>query len=56
MSSGVLAAAMRGKPIGLRVRKTLWRAIVYLLLLILVAVALLPLLWMVSTVAQAGLP
>ena len=54
MSSGVLAAAMRGKPIGLRVRKTLWRAIVYLLLLILVAVALLPLLWMVSTSLKPG--
>ena len=54
MSSGVLAAAMRGKPIGLRIRRVAWRVIVYLLLLILVAVALLPLLWMVSTSLKPG--
>ena len=56
MSSGVLASVIRGKPIGLRVRKTRYGgSIVYLLLLFLVAVALLPLLWMVFDVAQAGL-
>ena len=54
MSSGVLTAAVRGKPIGLRVRKTVWRVIVYLLLLVLVAVALLPRLWMVSTSLKPG--
>ena len=54
MSSGVLAAAVRGKPVGLRVRKAAWRVIVYLLLLLLVAVALLPLLWMVSTSLKPG--
>ena len=51
MSSGVLAAAVRGKPIGIRVRRAVWRVIVYLLLLILMAVALL---WMVSTSLKPG--
>ena len=54
MSSGVLASMVRGQPIGLRVRSAIWRVVVYLLLLVLVAVALLPLLWMVSTSLKPG--
>ena len=54
MSSGVLASVVRGQPIGLRVRGAVWRVFVYLLLLFLVAVALLPLLWMVSTSLKPG--
>ena len=58
MSSGVLASVVRGQADrSARPQDAVWRVqSSYLLLLFLVAVALLPLLWMVSTSLKPGVP
>lgn len=54
MSTSILQSVTQGKSVGIRVRRILWRVTVYVLLFAMVFVALLPLIWMVSTSLKPG--